>query len=287
MGSGRAWRFRGVGFHCLLLTCVRPHPCVCMCACICVSTWFCEGTYSYVWFCTAEKWNQCSPRDSTILSLSTITWALQIKRVPHHVRPPRRPAVSVAECALFCSNSYSHTSSRNYNHLRFKLMYDMLTVTDVAHEESKTFSEEFTAAQEANVFGPQWHFTASCQFWAPFCQHTPTFQLWLLGICCSRWLMQTNPWHKDRPQWSMGSAFQEQQEGLTMKLVRLLPFCAEALKRRHSASFFSSSPRWGFFYIENCSTVWEHTEQIVWWAADWLIDDFVCQGVAKAARVLH
>lgn len=166
-------------------------------------------------------------------------------------------------------------------------MYDTLTVTDVAHEESKTFSEEFTAAQEANVFGPQWHFTASCQFWAPFCQHTPTFQLWLLGICCSRWLMQTNPWHKDRPQWSMGSAFQEQQEGLTMKLVRLLPFCAEALKRRHSASFFSSSPRWGFFYIENCSTVWEHTEQIVWWAADWLIDDFVCQGVAKAARALH
>jgi len=44
-----------------------------------------------------------------------------------------------------------------------------------------------------------------------------------------------------------GSDSQELQEGLTMKLLRLFPFCAEALKQWHSASFSSRSLRWVFY----------------------------------------
>lgn len=52
------WRYSGVGFHCLLFD-VRP-PSVCVCVCHRVYVCNCEGMYSYVWFCTAQKWNQCS-----------------------------------------------------------------------------------------------------------------------------------------------------------------------------------------------------------------------------------
>lgn len=93
----------------------------------------------------------------------------------------------------------------------------------------------------------------------------------ILDMCCRR-LMETNPWHNDRPQWSLGSAFQEQQEGLTMKLLRLLPFCAEALKSRHSASFSSSCPRWGF-YRELLKTLgtYRAPSLMACWLTDWCV----------------
>lgn len=128
-------------------------------------------------------------------------------------------------------------------------------------------------ALEANLYGP-YIWTVAFQTLMPILTASlPTYCFSdALNICC-RWLMQTNPWHKDRPQWSTGSAFQEQQEGLTMKLLRLLPFCAEALKKRHSASFFSSSPRWGF-YRELLKSLETYRANSL--MGCWLIDWWLC-----------
>lgn len=69
VSSGRVTFSRGVGFHCLPLTRARPQLPVCAFVC-----WrgFMRGHIRMCGFCTAEKWNCRSPRDSTILSLSAI-----------------------------------------------------------------------------------------------------------------------------------------------------------------------------------------------------------------------
>lgn len=90
----------------------------------------------------------------------------------------------------------------------------------------------------------------------------------------------------------MGSAFQEQQEGLTMKLLRLLPFCSEALKERHSASFSSSCLRWGFYreqlqslglYRASSLMAWR---LIDWWLCLWRCCKS-CSGVTLADIITH
>lgn len=280
------WRL--VVFHCLLLMCVRPQPCVCMCACICVSTWFCEGTYSYVWFCTAEKWNQCSPRDSTILSLSTIKWDLQIKRVPHHVRPPHRPAVSVDECALFCSNSYTLalvaeiTTILDSSLCMTCWQWQMLHTKKIKHSvRNSLLLRRLTCLCHSGISQPH----------ASFERHSANI---LLLFSCDCWAYAViGDWCKQIP---------DTRTGLSEAWVLPFKSSRKDLQWNYSGCFLSVQRHWKggtvpvssplarggvFFIIENCSTVWEHTEQIVWWAADWLIDDFVCHGVAKAARVLH
>lgn len=59
--SERVTLARGVAFHCLLLTCVRPRPHVR--ARLCVRR-ACVTEPSFVRFCRTEKWNQGSLRDS-------------------------------------------------------------------------------------------------------------------------------------------------------------------------------------------------------------------------------
>lgn len=132
----------------------------------------------YVWFCTAEKWNKRSPGDSIIVGLSTIKWNRQIKRAPHCVLMSHRPALSADECALFWGDSYTlalvaqvaavHTHSCSQR--GFKLTYCMMTVTADAHEEINRPGRNMLLHR--NLFGLQWHFTASCQFWS-FCQRPP------------------------------------------------------------------------------------------------------------------
>lgn len=84
--------------------------------------------------------------------------------------------------------------------------------------------------------------------------------------------------------------------------TRALPFKSSRkdLQWNYSGCFLSAQRLWeggavpaspplarGGIFIENCSRVWERTEQLVWWAVDWLIDVLVCQGAAKAVQVLH
>lgn len=188
------WRFlRGVGFHCLLLTCVRPQPCVCMCVHLCVSVVWWGAIFMFVWFWKAEKWNCCSPRDGTVLFPPTVTWNPQIERVPLHTRLSCRLTVSVLISYLFCSNSNSHLS--------FELMYYMLTVALTCCTWRKlSIHEECTAAQGAKPYGP-YIWTVAFQNLRPIVTATlPTYYFSdVFNICCG-WLMQTNPWHKDRPQ---------------------------------------------------------------------------------------
>lgn len=75
-GGGRV-TFHGGRIPLFALTFARLRPCVC----VCVSAWFCvEGMYCACGFFAAQKWNQRSPRDGTILSLFTRPWSLQFKQ---------------------------------------------------------------------------------------------------------------------------------------------------------------------------------------------------------------
>lgn len=118
----------------------------------------------------------------------------------------------------------------------------------------------------------QRHFTAVRQFWVPLCSYFSSATV----PCC---IYSVGDWCKQTPDTRTGLSgalvlpFQEQQEGLTMQLLRLLPFCAEALKRRHSASFSSSRPRW-VFYRELLKSLGTYRANSL--MGCWVIDWWLC-----------
>lgn len=116
-GGGRV-TFHGGRIPLFALTFVRLRPCVC----ICVSAWFCvEGMYRACGFFAAQKWNQRSPRDGTILSLFTRPWSLQIKTVMF---------LSMSVLYL-CNSSHSCNSCRNYNHSLIPTFVTFTFITDL------------------------------------------------------------------------------------------------------------------------------------------------------------
>lgn len=215
-----AWRFTGEGLF--ALTFVRLRPCVC----VCVSAWFCvKGMYHACGF--------LQHRSETSVAPETAPSSLF---VPDREACRSNSHLSADECALFVQRQsllqelqklqpfldsnfhyihlhYSITWPANSNKKVFPLQFCDVYLSQSlelpAREENNMHSVECTAAPRANLM----HVLGTI---LPTCSR-------FLAVMCFSWCTQI-----PNTSIGLGSAFQEQQEGLTMKLLRLLPFCAEA-----------------------------------------------------------
>lgn len=204
-----------------------------------------------MWLSRAEKWNQCSPRDSSILSLSTVMWNLQIGSVPHRLQPPHRPAISAL---LYFAATV--TTLRWWHHLRFKLMFGILKAM-LHMEEIKLRVRNAALLREATLFGTS---TFTVAFHSPIQVLSTTLPTCSNVFCHERWTCAVGDWCKQTPD-TQGQA----SDGAW---VRPFKSGRKDLQWNCSGCFLSVQRHWkrgtvpvssplarGGVFIENCSRV--------------------------------
>lgn len=222
-----------------------------------------------MWFCRAEKWNPCWLRESG--ETGSTTGADDTSFTSPHTAAPLLPSACLQRR---CNKT-------------FKVYHDMLTVM--------LFMKKMKHAGNALLreFNLSGQFTVTVAFHSsvlPFCATLPTypyFPTWTVPpLTWARCLMDVNK------SLQPGQASVEHGFGLSRAAGKTYNVTTQGVYFTVQALWIegtmpvSLSLAWGGTFFSSLKSLGTFRTSY-WWAVDWLIDDFVCYGVAKAVWGLH